>query len=237
MAVTFPDSPSSRVTSSAENPGTNDLSHTVSSGTTLLLCFVATTAAEACSGITWNGESMTEISKVDASSSSSGDAGGSLWALLSPTAATANFEVSSSTGNWGAWHIKGGLNVHGSVTSSVSDAISELSNTENKSASNTNAHSSDGSSGNKLLFFGVGIGDDMVPASNNASFNELAEIQSGGGAGNNQDGCVYLAEKNAPSAITVTWGASDENAASLYEIVAAAEAGSTSQLMLMSCGF
>ena len=223
MAVSFPNSVSSRVTSSAENPATNDLSHTVTSGTTLLLCFVATTAAETCSGITWNGVSLTEVSKVDPSSSSSGDAGGSLWALANPTPATANFEVSSSTGNWGNWHIKGGLNVHGSVSSSVSDAISELSNDENKSATNTNVHSSGGSSGNKLLFFGVGIGDDMVPAANDAAFTELAEIQSAGGAGNNQDGCVYLAEKNAPSSITVTFGASDENAGSLYEIIAAAD--------------
>ena len=221
MAVTFPDSVSNRVTSVAENPATNDLSHTVTSGTTLLLCFVAANASESASGITWNGQAMTEVSKVDATSNVSGDAGGSLWALVSPTPATANFEVTSNSGSWGSWHIKGGLNVHGTKISSVSDAISELSNDENTSATNTNVHASGGSSGNKLLFFGVGIGDDMVPASNDASFTELAEINSAGGAGNNADGCVYICEGDAPSAITVTWGATDENAGSLYQIVAA----------------
>jgi hypothetical protein len=221
VAVTFPDSVSNRVTSVAENPATNDLSHTVTSGTTLLLCFVAANASESASGITWNGQAMTEVSKVDATSNVSGDAGGSLWALVSPTPATGNFEVTSNSGSWGSWHIKAGLNVHGTKISSVSDAISELSNDENTSATNTNVHASGGSSGNKLLFFGVGIGDDMVPASNDASFTELAEINSAGGAGNNADGCVYICEGDAPSAITVTWGATDENAGSLYQIVAA----------------
>ena len=227
MAVTFPNSLSSRTTSVAENPGTNDLSHTVTSGTTLLLCFVASTAAEYASGITWNGQAMTEISKVDASSSSSGDAGGSLWALLGPlSAATASFEVTSGSGNWGSWHLVLGLNCHGTRIDSLSEAIAELTNDENTSASNTNVHAAGGSSGNKVLFFGVGIGGDMVPASNaiagGGSLTELGEISTGS-AGNNQDGSAYICEGNAPTGntLTVTWNKSDENAGSLYQIVAA----------------
>ena len=235
MAVTFPNSLSSRTTSVAENPGTNDLSHTVTSGTTLLLCFVASTAAEYASGITWNGQAMTEISKLDASSSSSGDAGGSLWALLNPSAATASFEVTSGSGNWGAWHLVAGLNCHGTRVDSLSEAIAELTNDENTSASNTNVHAAGGSSGNKVLFFGVGIGGDMVPASNaiagGGSLTELGEISTGS-AGNNQDGSAYICEGNAPTGntLTVTWNKSDENAGSLYHIVAANDVNVTTNV-------
>jgi len=223
MAVTFPDAVSSTVTTANEDPATNDHSHTVTSGTTLLLCFVASTADESASGITWGSDSqaMTEVSKVDATSNALADAGGSIWALVNPKVETSTFEITSGSGAWFNWHIKGGLNVHGTATASVAAAISELSNDENKSETSTNVHASGGTSGNKLLFFGVGIGDDMVPASNDASFNELAEIDSGGGKGNNNDGSVYICEGDAPSAITVTWNKSDENAGSLYEIVAA----------------
>ena len=223
MAVTFPDSVSSTALSVGEDPATTDHSHTVTSGTTLLLCFVAHIAADEASGITWGSDSqaMTEVSKVNATSTASADAAGSIWALVNPKVETGTFEITTGSGVWGSWQIKGGLNVHGTATASVAAAISELSNDENKDPSSTNVHASGGSSGNKLLFFGVGIGDDMVPASNDASFNELAEINSGGGAGNNADGSVYICEGDAPSAITVTWNTSDENAGSLYEIEAA----------------
>jgi len=178
---------------------------------------------------------MTEISKLDASSSSSGDAGGSLWALLNPSAATASFEVTSGSGNWGAWHLVAGLNCHGTRVDSLSEAIAELTNDENTSASNTNVHAAGGSSGNKVLFFGVGIGGDMVPASNaitgGGSLTELGEISTGS-AGNNQDGSVYICEGNAPTGntLTVTWNKSDENAGSLYHIVAANDVNVTTNV-------
>ncbi len=220
MAITFPDAVSSYAVSVTEDPGTNDLSHTVTTDTTLLLCFTARTAQQDETAVTWNGVSMTEIAKIDPTSTNGGDAGGSVWGLINPTPATANFEVTSGTSSWANYHIKAGLNVHGTNTDSVAAAAIERSNDENTVATSTAVHASAGTAGNKLLFFGSGIGDDMVPASNDASFTELGEIQSGGSTGGSTDGAMYIAEGDAPSAITVTWGASDENSSSLIELIA-----------------
>ena len=220
MTISFPDAVSSQTSSTDINPGTNDLSHTVTSGTTLLLAFIAGRGNESLSGVTWNSVGMTKIIDLNASSDNV-DAGGSIWGLISPTPATADFEFTSATTNW-VWHIKGGVNVHGTNTDSVAAAISNLTLDENTTATNTSVHASGGTAGNWLLFFGVGIGDDMIPASNNASFNELAELNSGGGSGSGSDGSVYLADKTGVSAINVTWGATDENAGGLFEIVVGA---------------
>lgn len=224
MPVSFPDAISSYVVSVDEDPATNDLSHEVTSGTTLLLCLIGYRAHEAISAVTWNSVSLTKIIDIDASTSS-GDAGGSLWGLISPTPATADFEITSSTGDHQAWHIKAGLNVAGTTEVSLAAAISNLTLDENTTATTTNVHASGGSSGNKLLFFGTTIGDDMVPASNDASFTELAELESGGSSGSPADGSMYIAEGDAPSAITVTWASNDENVGGLFEIVVAAAGG------------
>ena len=222
MAISFPDAVSSYVVSSQEDPATNDLSHEVTAGTTLLLCFVAQRAAEVCSAITWNSVSLTRIDDLN-TSTAAGDVAGSIWGLISPTPATADFNVTSGTGTWLAWHIKAGLNVHGTNTDSVAAAISNLSMDDNNvDRGTTNVHASGGSAGNWLLFFGAGIGDDMVPASNNATFNELAELQSGGTNSSDLDGSIYIADKAGISAITVTFAASDENIGGLFEIVAGA---------------
>ncbi len=224
MAVSFPDAVSSYVTTVDELAETNDLSHVVTTGTTLLLCFVAHKAIESVVSVTWNTVSLTKITDLETESAGA-DAGGSIWGLISPTPATADFDVIGAA-SFNGWHIKAGINVHGTDETSVAAAISNLTLDENNvTPTNTNVHASGGTTGNWLLFFGVGIGDDMVPATNDASFNELAALQSGGGSGGAADGCIYLADKTGVSAIIVTWGSDDENVGGLFEIVAAAAGG------------
>ena len=227
MAVSFPDAVSSYVTTASEDVATNDLSHVVTTGTTLLLCFVAHKAIEGVTSVTWNTVSLTKITDLETESLGS-DAGGSIWGLISPTPATADFEITGEESIFNGWHIKAGINVHGTNIDSVAAAISNLTLDENNViATNTNVHASGGTVGNWLLFFGVGIGDDMLPISNNASFNELAEINSGGGSSDATDGSIYLADKTGVSAITVTFSATDENVGGLFEIVVAAAGGAT----------
>jgi hypothetical protein len=82
------------------------------------------------------------------------------------------------------------------------------------------------------MFIGCGIGDDMIPAANDASFTEILENNTGGGSGAALDGSAHMAEllDAAPSAITVTWGATDEHVGGLFEIVAAGEASTAAVL-------
>ena len=225
-AVSFPDAASFyEVNSTNADPATVDLSHTVTASTTLLVCTTAHLAHETVSGVTWNSGAMTLIVTLDASTSTP-DAGMDVWGLVSPTATTADLEVTSSSGSHALTHSKMCINVHGTVTASVAAAIQNLTIDENDVPSSTNVHASGGSGGNKLLFIGMGIGEDMVPASNADSFTELEELATAGATGDNNNHSIYIAEKDAASGITVTWGATDENLGGLFEVVAAAGASS-----------
>ena len=75
MPVTFPDSISTYVISTEEDPADTDLSHTVVSGTTLLLCFVGHFSVEGASAVTWNSVPLTKVVDLE-TASAGGDVGG-----------------------------------------------------------------------------------------------------------------------------------------------------------------
>ena len=234
MAVTFPDAVTFVGVSVNQVPA--NFSHTVTAGTTLLLVVLERLAPEEASAVSWNGAGMTLVTRLDVSDLS-GDIGMSVWGLISPTPATGDVAITSSTSTWASQHWKAAVNVHGTVTTSVAAAISNLTIDENTSTTTTNVHASGGSSPNKLLFVGACAGNDSVPISNNASFTEILEDVTGGVDINHLDASAYIAHKDAPSAITVTWNADDENIGGLFELVAAAAAQDQSAIFKRIRGF
>ena len=213
-------------TSSRENttdPTTDgDITHTVDSGTTLLIISVHTRASESVSGTPqWSlggGENLTLI-HASTSSSGNGDNATEVWGLISPTSGAGTVDVVI---NSGPYVIASATNYIGTETASVAAATNYLSEDVNDAATSTSVHASAGNAGNALYFAGTFRGGDGDPASNATSFFEIHDGDSGGTSIN--DGSYYVADllNSAPEAITVTWATSDENASVYVEIVAAA---------------
>jgi hypothetical protein len=233
MAINTPDAVTYDALS-VDTPGTtHPFAHTVSAGTTLLVVAVWSQANEVpgSNGVSWNtSESLTLVDRLDGGSSGSDDVEVSVFAIVSPTATTANIVVDTGSviNNASAY---AAINITGSVTTSVAAAIQLLSESSDLVPENTTSiHASGGDAGNGLFFIGGGIGDDMIPASNDAGFTEILEDNTGGGAGTPADLSAYIAEllDGAPSAITVTWAVTDEHVGGLFEIVAAAASVDTS---------
>lgn len=199
--------------------------HTVPSGTDLLIMIAGVRGNTEMSGSspTWNGTQLTQI--ADTGEQGSGDARVFCHGLISPTAGSnkstfINWESPGSPPcSWVAM-----INYSGVVTTSLGDATNSLETVSNTGGSDTTTvFSSAGSSGNGLLIGCGGIGANTTPASNNASFTELHDTDTGGGQNNNNDQGIYVAEhmSAAPTAVTVTWGSPDENAGVYIELVAA----------------
>lgn len=203
------------------------ISHTVDSGTTLLVISVCTKAESSVSGTPqWSLGGGENLTLIDATTSSglTGDQATEVWGLVSPTSGSGSVSITiGSTDNVGVTAV----NYIGTVTSSVGDATNFLSEDVNDSATTTSVHASAGTSGNALYLSGCFRGEDGNPTSNNASFNEVVETITGT-ENNTNDSSIYIADllDAAPSAITATWSADDENASTYIEIVAAAAATS-----------
>lgn len=208
-----------------------DPTGTVPSGASLLLCTVVwNNHGQAAPSVTWDpsgvAESMTSIVATTLDGDSS-DTAVAVYGVVSPTAKTANIRVDFGSGATAPCAIAIGHSYSGSDTTDLATATNVVGSATNKAASTTTVITSGGSAGNHLVFCGGGSGDDMVPASNAESWTEISDsVNSGGGAGNNQDCSLYIAEKAAAAGITVTWGASDENAGHIIELVAASPAAS-----------
>jgi len=205
---------------------TGTLPHTAPSGTTLLMVSAAMTMNRAFDGATlptWGGVDMTLV-RNSASGTGAGDVEISTWGIVSPVAATADVVVTWTNSGQPFW--VSAVNYDGTVVSSVGAAIQFLTEDINNTATATSVHASGGTAGNGLIFVGAGVGDDMIPASNASSYIEVIENNTGGGEGNANDLACYIADlvDSAPSAITVTWGVTDENNSHHLEIVAAAAA-------------
>ena len=207
-------------------------SHTVPSGTDLLLVTVANNANEVLSAApTWDSTSLTLI-KQSTDSGASDNVELNLYGLLSPTPATGNTVVDFLSDTACMWSAS--VNYAGVDTASLAAAITFLSEDVDDAASGTTSvHASAGSSGNGLFQFGSCIGADSTPASNSDGFSEIHDTDTGGGENNNQDHGCYVSEllSGLPSGITVTWGATDEKASMFFELNAATASSMMAKMM------
>ena len=197
-------------------------SHTVDSGTTLLF---VTTSMEAGEGLdagppAWNTTETMTLIRATTNSGSNQDVRNNTYALVNPTATTANITYShTSTDNMS--HVA--VNYLGTETSSVAAATNALNEDVNDTATSTTVLASGGAAGSTLVAVGVFKGGDGDPASNNASFNELADSSTG--ASTTSDTSFYVADLigiSGATAVTITWAGTDENAGQLVEIIPAA---------------
>lgn len=206
---------------------------TIPSGTTLTVAIVVwTNHGETLNAVAWDptglNEPMTLIDEIDLVGGSA-DCAVSMYGIVNPTAQTADMRADFGASPINPCAILYCRSFTGTATSSVAAATNAVNSATNTTDTDTTSVASGGSSGNLLLFGGGISGDDGNPASNAEGWTEVSDsIDSGGGAGNNQDASLYVAEKAAPSGITVTWAVSDQNAGIIIELVAG---GITQQAM------
>jgi hypothetical protein len=197
----------------------------------LLVALVWNNPAEDVIDVTWDGTTMTKIYATPQTGGSS-DCAAEIWGILNPDPTTGNV-----SGDWGSTPVNPCAILYarcykGIDTTNLATATNNIDTDEDLDGSNTISLASGGSSGNLLIGLCGGVGDDMIPATNSEGWTEIAEIESGGGAGNNQDCSLYLVETVAPDSLTVTFGAIDENCGLVIELVAATVAP-TNDGMLM----
>ena len=196
------------------------ITHTVDSGTNLLLVYIGTEGGEAISGTPqWSlggGENLTLIDQFGASGSAA-DCVGYWYGLVSPTPGSGTVTITFTSNVNPAW--TAAINYIGTDTASVAAATNVLSEDVNDTATSTAVHASAGTAGNALIFGGHGQGEDMNPSSNATSFTEVFDIQTG--TSKTADCGCNISEllDSAPADITVTWGASDENTSGYIELV------------------
>lgn len=194
-------------------------SHTVQSGTTLLvLCICMDANIDVTVTPFFNtSETMTLIHQTT-SSGNSADTHCYTYGLVNPTATTADIEYTVDSTDE-LFHAA--INYSGTISTSVAAATNYLAEDVNDAATATTVIGSVGTTGATLLFTGVYHGADGDPASNATSFTEIADgdaFDTGAGI------AYYVAELigGAPEAITVTWAAgSDENAGQMIELLPA----------------
>ena len=195
------------------------VSHTVPTGTTLLVVSTATRAPEVLSSITWNtSESLTEVRSTGAGGAGS-DIEIATFAIVSPTVTTANVDVVWESSVNPDWVVIS--NWTGTVITSVAAAMIFISEDDNVDPTNTTVLTTGGSSGNLIYVAAACVGDDASPGSESPVFTEIANTNTGGGDGGNPDQSLFAGFIAAPSACTITWAATDENSGHLLEIVSA----------------
>ena len=203
-----------------------DISHTVDSGTTLL---VITACYEADENITatpsWSqggGENFTLVHATTASGSAS-NTRNYVYALVNPTSGAGTVSIANDAA--ARTIFSSAVNYLGTNTVSVAAATNFLSEDVNDAGTNTCVHASAGSAGSALFFCGslkTGAGGGL--SSNDAAFNELFEGRTG--TSGSSDQTYYIADllDSAPSAITVTFPTTASNAGNYIEIIAASAA-------------
>jgi hypothetical protein len=210
----------------SETTSQASFSHTVGSGTTLLIITVHITADESVTGTpTWNTNEDFTLIDVTTASASDLDTVTYVYGLVDPTATTANIVVNLTTSSEMLGVVA--VNYSGTETASVAAATNFLSEDVNDSAAETNVsvHASAGNSGNALFMAATGKGADLSPASQTVgnTFTEICDEPTNGSA--TADVAIWVGHllNNAPSAITLTWALTDSNASTYIEIVAAEE--------------
>ncbi len=204
------------------------VSHTVAAGTTLLL--VATgfwsSAESPPTTVQWSlggGETLTYIG--EATSTVDNDAEVYLYGLVNPTPGAGTVTVTADNNNPCGATIA--ADYIGTDETDVATAAPLIDTTINTSPTSTCVLSSGGSAGNGRFVAATGRGADTDPVSNDQSWNELQEGDTGGGS-NSSDYSYYAADElndSGASAVTITFSSADENAGIYAEIVAAAAGG------------
>lgn len=195
-------------------------SHTTSADVTLMLLEISCLASEGVSTVPqFDGVSMTLVAE-STSSGNSGDVRNYVYGMVSPGAKTANVTWDWDTGQ-GAERVVI-HNYSGTETSSVANAAIKRSEDVNDAPTNTGVHASVGTDGNALLLVGTGYGGDMQPASSiSGSFNVVNEGSSAATSTNEVSMTVADKLTGLPSAVTITYPLTDDNASQLIEIIAA----------------
>lgn len=219
MAVEQLGSATTDVQTSSAN--SHSFSHTVTEGTTLLIAAVGVTAnREFGTAPQYNSQTMTAIS--DTGEAGSKDMRVYVYGLIVPDTGENTFycEFTTPINPPASWVTL--VNYKGTQNSSVADVTNSVETVSNTSTTSTTEFSSGGGAGNALFLAAGGIGENMSPASNGSSFTEIADTVTGGGANNNNDHAIYVAHllTGAPSAVTISWSATDENSGALVELVA-----------------
>jgi hypothetical protein len=185
----------------------SDLSftHTVDTGTTLLLVFIGSRQDEVVSAVTWDvGGAAESLSLVQSrTGANTGDHFTACYAYTNPTAKTATMTVTLSGVPFSHVHALNYLGTNTSAT--MSENVSEANYIINLDPQPTSTITSAGTSGNTLVAFGSFRGGDGTPVSNDELFVELQEGTTG--AATSSDATFYLADKigAAPSGITINW--------------------------------
>jgi hypothetical protein len=208
-----------------------NFNHTVDSGTTILLLAVALEGLEVINPVpVWDSAGVNEtftLIHANPAGIDNGDMRLSIYGIVNPTAKTAQIDLNwngSADPSWG-----GAFNYNGGITTSVAAAALFISEDQNNGfTGNQSVHASGGAAGNALIWFGAGQGFDMSPMAQSAgtTFTEVVDEETGGG-GTADFGVGFMELlDSAPSAITVDYGASDENASIYIQLVVAAAGGS-----------
>ncbi len=215
MAITRVGTETINNSSSSRDPAS--FSHTTTADTDLLLVCVLIEGNEAVNGTpTFDGNDLTLI-RDTGSTGSNGDVRVYVYGMVSPGAVTGTVSVDfTSSVNPSAVAC---INYKGTDTITVGLATNFINEDVNTSGTSTGVHASGGTSGNALFVVGCGQGADMQPASVDNSFVEVWDQQTG--TSNSSDFGHIGAEKlsSIPSAVTITYGATDENTSVLIELL------------------
>lgn len=228
MAITFPGSVSQHVSPDSSAVSLLNGFHTTTVDTDLLLHFVAVEGAEAPDAA----PSLFDIGGTDQAGTllaDTGDTGSNgdvrilVYGYLSPaTVVNADvrfdgaFSLNPIASLW--------ANVAGVDTASLAAATNIIHATADLVGASSLALNSGGSSGNALLAFFAGQGNDMNPSSVNNGFSELAEGVTDATASDLAYNLSALTS-SLPSGVTITWSATNESSGVLIELVAAAGGG------------
>jgi hypothetical protein len=200
------------------------ISHTVDSGTTLLLVSVSFSANNSVSVTPqWSLGGGENLTLVDATTSSGllGDVALETWGLINPTSGAGTVTV-TLTSDLAVGLITFAVNYIGTDTTSVAAATNLLEEDVNDTATNTTTFASAGTAGNCLFATGAFRGADGDGITVPTNFTELMDAQSGTSNGSDQSGYACDQLDGAPDSCTWTWVATDENTAHYIEVVASA---------------
>ncbi len=204
------------INQSSANRDPASFSHTTTVDTDLLLVCVLIEGAEAVAGTpTFDGNDLTLIHDTGVEGFS--DVRIYIYGRVSPGSVTGTVSVDfDSNVNPSAVCC---INYKDTDTASVAAATNFLSDDVNTIESDTGVHASGGSSGNTLFVVGCGQGADMEPSTVDNSFVEIWDEETG--VSNVSDFGHIGAELTTglPSAVTITYGATDQNTSVLIELV------------------
>lgn len=197
---------------------TNNISHTSTSDTDILVAFLGMEGAEAITSCDYDDVAMTLIHDTGTTGSNS-DVRIYVYGMVSPGAKTANGKTRYSGGGANPG-VSVWVNFKNTNTDSVAAATSAVSDDINTIAGTTGTLASGGAAGNALIAFGVGQGNDMAPSSLTGGFTEMLDAVTSATVTD----FAYLLASNydtAPTGSTITWSTSDQNGQVLIELIAA----------------